>query len=99
MYVVKVMHGYIDKTGCRTREKNLDNLLIFKDKKESEGLLEPRKEILNQSGRTSWIGLTRPPILLAKASDSFLSLKMSRLSKFFSRVRQPVLSGDPHVCR
>lgn len=34
MYVVKVMHGYIDKTGCRTREKNLDNLLIFKDKKE-----------------------------------------------------------------
>ena len=36
MYVVKVMHGYIDKTGCRTREKNLDNLLIFKDKKESE---------------------------------------------------------------
>ncbi|HFC9239939.1 hypothetical protein ACOY25_08985 [Enterococcus faecium] len=30
------MHGYIDKTGCRTREKNLDNLLIFKDKKESE---------------------------------------------------------------
>ncbi|HAQ5361983.1 TPA: hypothetical protein IX015_001437 [Enterococcus faecium] len=38
---------------------------------------------MNQSGRTSWIGLTRPPILLAKASDSFLSLKMSRLSKYF----------------
>lgn len=36
MYVVKVLHGYIDKTGCRTREKKQDNLLIFKDKKESE---------------------------------------------------------------
>ena len=32
MYVVKVLHGYIDKTGCRTREKNPDNLLIFKEK-------------------------------------------------------------------
>ena len=36
MYVVKVLHGYIDKTGCRTREKNPDNLLIFKEKKASE---------------------------------------------------------------
>ncbi|EMS76925.1 MULTISPECIES: hypothetical protein [Enterococcus] len=36
MYVVKVLHGYIDKTGCRTREKNPDNLLIFKEKKDSE---------------------------------------------------------------
>ncbi|EOH59633.1 MULTISPECIES: hypothetical protein [Enterococcus] len=36
MYVVKVLHGYIDKTGCRTREKNPENLLVFKDKKESE---------------------------------------------------------------
>ncbi|MBF8807347.1 MAG: hypothetical protein IC227_01660 [Enterococcus lacertideformus] len=36
IYVVKVLHGYIDKTGCRTREKNPDNLLIFKEKKESE---------------------------------------------------------------
>lgn len=36
MYVVKVLHGYIDKTGCRTREKNPDNLLVFKDKKKSE---------------------------------------------------------------
>ncbi|MBR9930157.1 hypothetical protein KE480_09545 [Enterococcus sp. 079] len=40
MYVVKVMHGYIDKTGCRTREKNLDNLLIFKDKKNPKLLLK-----------------------------------------------------------
>ena len=52
MYVVKVMHGYIDKTGCRTREKNLDNLLIFKDKKESEafakrigGRVKPIQEV------------------------------------------------------
>lgn len=36
MYVVKVLHGYIDKTGCRTREKNPETLLVFKDKKESE---------------------------------------------------------------
>ena len=36
MYDVKVLHGYIDKTGCRTREKNPDNLLIFKEKKASE---------------------------------------------------------------
>ncbi|WP_218970876.1 hypothetical protein, partial [Enterococcus sp. HMSC035B04] len=58
----------------------------------SSVLIDKEPKILNQSGRTSCIGLTRPPILLAKASDSFLSLKMSRLSKFFSRVRQPVLS-------
>lgn len=36
MYVVKVLHGYIDKTGSRTREKNPENLLIFKEKKDSE---------------------------------------------------------------
>lgn len=36
MYVVKVLHGYIDKTGCHTHEKNPENLLVFKDKKESE---------------------------------------------------------------
>ena len=52
MYVVKVMHGYIDKTGCRTREKKLDNLLIFKYKKESEafakrigGRVKPIQEV------------------------------------------------------
>lgn len=36
MYVVKVMYGYIDKIGCCIWEKNLDNLFIFKDKKEFE---------------------------------------------------------------
>lgn len=41
MYVVKVLHGYIDKTGCRTREKNPDNLLIFKEKKASEAFAKP----------------------------------------------------------
>ncbi|OJG81696.1 hypothetical protein RV14_GL000223 [Enterococcus ratti] len=52
MYVVKVLHGYIDKTGCRTREKDLDKLLIFKEKKESEafakqigGRIKPLHEI------------------------------------------------------
>ena len=38
MYVVKVLHGYIDKTGCRTREKNPENLLVFKDKKNQKPL-------------------------------------------------------------
>ena len=51
MYVVKVMHGYIDKTGCRTREKNLDNLLIFKDKKESEAFAKRIGEIGRASCR------------------------------------------------
>lgn len=32
MYVVKVMHGYIDKLAVALG-KNLDNLLIFKDKR------------------------------------------------------------------
>lgn len=36
MYVVKVFHGYIDKTGHRTRDKSSDNLLVFPDRKSSE---------------------------------------------------------------
>ncbi|SMI67958.1 Uncharacterised protein [Enterococcus faecium] len=33
MYVVKVMHGYIDKTGCRTREKILRQSAHFQRQK------------------------------------------------------------------
>ncbi|BDP55776.1 hypothetical protein EfmJHP36_02550 [Enterococcus faecium] len=36
MYVVKVMHGYIDKTGCRTRGKKLRQSAHFQRQKESE---------------------------------------------------------------
>jgi hypothetical protein len=36
MYVVKVLHGYITKDGRRTREKKLDNLMLFHDRKKSE---------------------------------------------------------------
>jgi len=46
------MHGYIDKTGFFSRDINLDNLLIFKDKKESEafakrigGRVKPIQEV------------------------------------------------------
>lgn len=56
MYVIKVLHGYIDKTGSRTREKNPENLLIFKEKKDSEafakqigGRVKPLQEM-----RTDW---------------------------------------------
>lgn len=36
MYVVKVFHGYIDKTGHRTRDKSPEKLLVFKDRASSE---------------------------------------------------------------
>lgn len=36
MYAVKVFHGYIDKEGHRTRDKSLNNLLLFTSRKESE---------------------------------------------------------------
>lgn len=51
MYVVKVMHGYIDKTGCRTREK-LRQSAHFQRQKESEafakrigGRVKPIQEV------------------------------------------------------
>lgn len=54
MYVVKVLHGYIDKNGRRTREKAPDKLLIFTDRKQSEdfaakigGRVKPVEEIKN----------------------------------------------------
>ena len=51
MYVVKVLHGYIDKTGCRTREKNPDNLLIFKEKKTLKHLLNRSAAVSNNCMR------------------------------------------------
>ncbi|MFV0560201.1 MAG: hypothetical protein ACK5NA_05745 [Enterococcus sp.] len=40
MYVVKVMHGYIDKEGRRTREKDPAKLLIFHEKEQSESFAQ-----------------------------------------------------------
>ncbi|OFT76589.1 hypothetical protein HMPREF3146_06545, partial [Enterococcus sp. HMSC05C03] len=36
MYVVKVLHGYIDKEGQRTREKAPEKLWVFQSKQESD---------------------------------------------------------------
>ena len=36
MYVVKVLHGYIDKEGQRTREKDPEKLWVFQSKQESD---------------------------------------------------------------
>lgn len=38
MYVIKVMHGYIDVNGRRTREKSHDKLMIFLDREQCEQL-------------------------------------------------------------
>ncbi len=35
MYVIKVMHGYIDKSGARTRKKDPKILMVFTSQVES----------------------------------------------------------------
>ncbi len=40
MYVVKVFHGYISKDGRRTRDKSLDKLLLFSNRKDSEAFAD-----------------------------------------------------------
>ena len=50
MYVVKVMHGYIDKTGCRTREK-LRQSAHFQRQKESEAFAKESAVVSNRYKR------------------------------------------------
>ncbi|AFM69680.1 hypothetical protein EHR_03540 [Enterococcus hirae ATCC 9790] len=65
MYVVKVLHGYIDKTGCRTREKNPDNLLIFKEKKHQKLLLNRSEGVSNNCTKYALIEI-KPQSLVSQ---------------------------------
>lgn len=40
MYVIKVMHGYIDVNGRRTRDKSHDKLMLFLDREHCEQLAD-----------------------------------------------------------
>ena len=60
MYVVKVLHGYIDKEGQRTREKDPEKLWVFQSKQESDHLLLKLADAANTFRKFGKIEPTRP---------------------------------------
>ena len=60
MYVVKVLHGYIDKEGQRTREKTLRNFGYSKANKNPTILLLKLADAANTFRKFGKIEPTRP---------------------------------------